>query len=248
MNTLSTSVEMKKALWFPEAADHLVPNGDHAPPAGSWTRTYAELVHHPSLKGRRIRCKGSLHLQRVAGADGTFRLEGRRDSLSHRGGAFRMCFSAECREDELGTLVTWETRSVSLGADGREIPVSEVRQHGAADGDRSDIGGRLALRRPDVPLTADICLLEAVQRLSRLAQPVRFDMLESFITYKSNQELRHDGPVDLVLNGRSLCLNGFRQTGSGILPWHYWVDETKRLVFACGGLKAYALNPDPPAG
>jgi hypothetical protein len=137
--------------------------------------------------------------------------------------------SITCAADRIATPVEWTLRSAAMDG-GKPTPETSVEQKVKRPG-----GGK--------PVTSNWTLLEAVQRLPfELPQPLAFEMLEDLDLVKPGQTLRAIAPATLEIGGRKTTLHGFRQTGRGILPTHYWLDDRHRLIAAAGALRAYVLD------
>jgi hypothetical protein len=143
-----------------------------------------------------------------------------------------------CAGDRLATPQQWDLRADIIE---RGKPVA-----GLAVAETGTLQSGAILRRGKVqrkisaprPFTSNWSLLEAVQRLPfDQTAPMSFDLYEDLDMYKAGQRLVCTGPVTLDLGGRSLHLHGFRQTGRGVLPTHYWLDEQHRLIAVAGALR-----------
>jgi hypothetical protein len=71
-----------------------------------------------------------------------------------------------------------------------------------------------------------------------LALPSAFDMLQDLSVLRANQSLIDEGPVDLD----SGTYTAYAQTGEGILPTHYLLDDRQRPQLVTFGLIAWALT------
>ena len=197
-------------------------------PNGAWEHRYAVCVLAPErgARGEHPQPYGTLALGRKPIAGGGFALEVDL-SISTRGrSGMRSRASLMCADDRFGTPRQWELRSETI-EQGR--PVADLTVVKRGSGDRNG--------------TSNWSLLEAVQRLPFDAAPVSFDMLEDLDLRKPGQTLRPVDAVTLELGGRAVRLHGFRQTGRGILPTHYWLDERHRLIAVSGGLRGLVWAP-----
>jgi hypothetical protein len=94
---------------------------------------------------------------------------------------------------------------------------------------------------------------------------MRFTLLDDFDQVKPDQTLAPHGQVTLTLGGsrvvrhrveklekgtvhrpvvereggRNVVLRQYSQTGRGVVPWVYYVDEAGRLFFVVAGIEAY---------
>jgi hypothetical protein len=92
-------------------------------------------------------------------------------------------------------------------------------------------------------------LFSAVQRLPfQAASVLTFDLFEEMDLFKPGQRLVYIGPQTVTLKGQPIALHVFEQTGHGVLPWHWWLDEQHRVVLASGGQRAYLLDSEAKGG
>ncbi len=87
-------------------------------------------------------------------------------------------------------------------------------------------------------VTSNWSLFDAVQRLPEEAC-LHFTMLEDLRLLRREQRLAPEAAVELAFANRTVSLRGFRQTGEGVLPIHWWRDEQGRLLLALGNVRAY---------
>ncbi len=99
--------------------------------------------------------------------------------------------------------------------------------------------------RTSGPITSNWSLLEAVQRLARNGGESldSFTLLEELEKIKENQQLRLLKEQTITIGGQAVQVQCYQQSGEGILPWLYYLDDQGRLLVAISGLRAYILNP-----
>jgi len=169
------------------------------------------------------------------------------------------CFSSPtttaeitCAKDALLTprrwslSIRWQTHAPSTATPG------ELDQD---RGGRSE-GGDLVLkaakeRRRAAPerWTSYWSLFAAVPRLPFAASSVlTFDLLEDLELLKPGQRLAYLGPQPVKLGEKALNLHVFEQTGHGVLPWRWWLDDQHRVLLAAGGRRAYLLDAGAKGG
>ncbi len=69
--------------------------------------------------------------------------------------------------------------------------------------------------------------------------PLEFDLLEDLELPKPGQRIVYVGRHEVALAGRTLNLHVFEQTGRGVMPWRWWLDDAHRILLAAGGRRAY---------
>lgn len=146
-----------------------------------------------------------------------------------------------CRDDRLATPVQWELTSAAIGReDGRPRPLSEMRESGRVERGRLEVPPGEGSRSTPVGehVTSNWSLFDAVQRLPQEAR-LSFTMLEDLRLVRRRQRLVPEAPVDVEFANGAVRLWGFRQTGEGILPVHWWRDESGRVLLALGNVRAY---------
>ena len=67
-------------------------------------------------------------------------------------------------------------------------------------------------------------------------------MLEELDIVRDSQCLTYLGTHEIVLANGVNKLHAYRQIGQGLLPFHYWLDQQHRVVFATGALRAFVLR------
>jgi hypothetical protein len=216
------------------------PQGDFNP-QGAWSHQYAVCLLNPERqeKGEHPQPYGKLLLKRSPAEASRFNLEVEQSIFTRGRSGNRTRASLTCSADPVASPLRWELRSetVDNGSTAAGVTVSETGS--VRDGMlvRSGRGSRkIGSKRS---LTSNWSLIEALQRLPvDAAGPLKFDMIEDLDLFKSGQSLRPLGEVTVELSGRRTRLHGFRQTGRGILPMHYLVDDQRRLIAATGSLRA----------
>ncbi len=149
-----------------------------------------------------------------------------------------------CRTDETATPVSWR-----LGSEHFDKADARIASVGLSEtGEYSD--GTIRIAKPDTfeffvdgPLASDWGLFEAVQRLtfdpmSRL----RFSLLDGLALLKGGQRILYAGKHRLHLAGATRVLHCFRQTGRGIPPIEYWLDDNHRLLLVVNVNRFWVLN------
>ena len=58
---------------------------------------------------------------------------------------------------------------------------------------------------------------------------LRFDLLQNGLVIKPDQTLHYSGQIQILFAGGTATMDCYAQTGYGILPTHYLVDEHGRV-------------------
>ncbi len=139
----------------------------------------------------------------------------------------------------------WELDAKLRDARGQTVPGTKIRKEGSCADGVLTIRDKAATRKTKVPgaWTVNWMLFEAVQRLPREeTKPISFTLLDHFDQVKGKQTLAYRKTGDLTLGGKTVRAIAYDQTGRGVLPWVYWVDEAGRLLLVVAGLEAYVLT------
>jgi hypothetical protein len=233
-------------VWLPAAEEYYSPPADDFKAAGSWKNSYVMLDSAAVRGGSKLRAEGFLTISRRGLPNGEKAgLEVGWLLGEQYFGAFAGSARISCLADRLGTPVAWALKSVSLDTKGKPVEVTRVEERAEVKDGRIVREGRGAgnVKLPGA-YTSNWSLFDAVQRLGgREIEPVEFDMIEDLDLVKPGQRLTYWGTTEVELGGRTVRLTGYRQIGRGILPYHYWLDESGRLIMAHGGLRGFIFNP-----
>lgn len=215
-------------------------------PAGAWRCVYTVCVLAPErgAAGEHPQPYGKLSLARKPSAAGRISLEVECSIQTRARAGLATSAALVCAADRLSTPASWTLRSAVVEG-GKPVAGTEVEESAEVRGGVLVRRGRGARKlKLAGPFTSNWSLVDAVQRLPfDLAAPLAFDLLEDLDLHKPGQTLRAIPPVTVDLGGRATRLRCFRQTGRGILPTHYWLDERHRLIAAAGALRALVLDP-----
>jgi hypothetical protein len=158
-----------------------------------------------------------------------------------------------CLDNDLLTPQSW-----SLAIRWQSRPLAQMRpgeidQKLAGRLDGSEIvytaGARERRRPAPARWTALWNLFAAVQRLPfEASSSLSFDLFEELDLHKPGQRLAYVGPQTVVLNGAERHLHVFEQTGHGVLPWRWWLDDQHRVLLAAGGRRGYLLESAEKGG
>ena len=250
MTTFTVTRPPKLDVWLPAADEHYSPPAGDFNAAGSWKNSYVMLDSASIRTGSKLRAEGFLTIARRGSPNGDragLKVEWLLGEQYF--GSFTGTAQMSCLADTLGTPVSWKLNSVSLDTQRKPVEVTRVEEQAQVSDGRIVREGRSAgnVRVPGA-YTSNWSLFDAVQRLGgKPIEPVEFDMIEDLDLLKPAQRLTYWGTTEVELGGRTVRLTGYRQIGRGILPYHYWLDESGRLIMAHGGLRGFIFNPQAAA-
>jgi hypothetical protein len=219
---------------------------------GSWTQVFG--IHSTGTGSSRV---GRLVLGRRVGGDGRVALSVRHEKQLTGSTGPRKAGPAKSRrvleavldlgdqQTRLSTPRQWHFRTQVFEEQGRPIPDAGLRRQAIVE------EGRLRVTTGDAkrtyPLageyTVNWALFDAAARLPREPfDPIDFTLIDHFDQVKPEQRLVFRRVLDTAVAGRDVRLYGFDQTGRGVMPWTYWVDEEGRAVVVLSGLETYILE------
>lgn len=150
-----------------------------------------------------------------------------------------------CNADALHSVRSWRLRSHEVGPDGQIDPLSKLAESGRCENGKIRIESgrdhcdRTATRPVATQWHVPGLLIRNADRNLR----VTFDLLRDASLLKPNQLLTYDGQVEVpVRGGRTLALESYAQTGEGILPTHYLLDDKRRVQLVTGSFLSWALQ------
>lgn len=237
-------------------------------PAGAWVNCYD--IWECSQGTAKL---GAMRIERTPLENGRVKLDVTFRKTA-KAGTMRAQMSVECLADELSTPVRWQGQTVSHDAGGVAIEDTLIRETGElVDGQLLVSIGQTTTRTPvGGPVALDWCLFDAVQRLpgetlgplsftlvDRLSHQVKPDQRLTFrsaptvelggrrVWREEKQELERGTvyrPVPAREGAVPVALRAYDQTGRGIVPIVYWVDESGRLLLVLSGLFGYVYNAE----
>ncbi len=213
-------------------------------PDGDWEHRYAVWIVVPKQGVGRSHRAGSLHLRRQPAEAGAIRLSVALAAQQGGNTTYQVSARLVAAADALTTPRSWELDAQILGAQRQPVADTQVSETGeVANGVIRLRGTRQRLIPEPEAWTSNWSLFDAVQRrpIDR-AEPLAFTMLEELSLPKPDQRLAYREATELELGGRLVRLHCFEQTGVGILPYQYWLDDQHRLLVAVGGLRAFVFD------
>ena len=135
------------------------------------------------------------------------------------------------------TPQSWTLETYRADAHGNPVPISILREAGQNNnGQIQSQDGAYDYQASNTLLSH--WTLPHLLMCNALALPSTFDMLQDLSVLRANQNLIDEGPVDLG----SGTYHSYAQTGEGILPVHYLLDDRQRPQLVTFGLIAWALT------
>lgn len=210
--------------------------GIHVPtepfdPNGDWVSNYT-MWNPARAKSAASERLGSLRIHRKLTPDGNIRLQLTQiTNMARENGSGKSKAGVTCKADDLCAPIQWKIDSEILDPQGKQVDLTAVSVSGRAD--RMKVSGRLS---------SNWSLFDAVQRLPFDSKTIEFTMIEELELLRPEQRLSPAATADVEVGGRLMKLHSFEQTGRGILPITYWLDDQHRLIVAVGGRRAYLLD------
>lgn len=186
---------------------------------------------------------GQLEIVREAGAEGPrFTVS---QAILYGGTRSKIDAEIACNADCYPTLREWRLRFSSEDHEGGSLPRLGFEEHGVAK------DGKIAVKSANHtygfaygnPLVSQWTVLEHVARHPLADGAAPFDLLQDCSLHKMDQRLAYDGVVEVpILDGKRVSLHSYRQTGVGVLPVHYLVDEARRPQLVTNHIMSWALR------
>ncbi len=146
----------------------------------------------------------------------------------------------------LSTPRQWSFQTQVFDETGQPIPEAGLQRRVLVEGGALRVTtGDAAQRSAPLPgkYTVNWALFDAVGRLPRGPfEPIRFTLVDHFDQVKPEQTLVFRRGIDTPIGGKTVRLWGYDQTGRGVMPWTYWVDQQGRTVLVQSGLETYMLE------
>lgn len=226
---------------FSEFIGQFTPPAPGFDPRGAWKQAYAVRLFAETSGNI-----GFLEIARRPAGDGAeFAVT---TQLEQTNGQQDENVKLVCAADALGSLRSLQLDSISSDASGKVVEATRGSLRCEVHGKTIEWtrAGRKRSAPATPPVVANWALFDAVQRLApKESKPIEFTLIDDGDLVKPAQRLVYRGKESVkVAGGTSLSLDWWEQTGYGILPTHYWVDGSGRLLFAISGQKAFLYDPD----
>ena len=240
-------------------------------PNAAWENVYSVLTLASLSQAVRAHPVGKLTVRKTLASDDRIRLSIRDDRPLPGHWRRTTHGELVCSNDLLATPAEWTLRFETRDQAGdllRELggEKSGVLEPGSIVLGAGDSHRRIAVRGA---VTSSYSLFDAVQRAARGdLLPQQFTLLDHLdqvkpdhrLAFRSTEVLRLGTrsvirqvrrplergvvlePVRQLTGGTATTLHAYEQTGDGIIPIVYWVDDLGRLLFVVSGLEAYVIS------
>lgn len=156
-----------------------------------------------------------------------------------------------CSLDPIPRLLSWSTDTKFTGTDRTQYadvaPAFTERVRVTGSQFHVQIGDRSFVRQGCKEPTCDWLVFAGVQCLlqdkAARRKPLSFSMLEGLRNLRAEQTLVYCGLQMHQLGDTQVRLHAFEQTGQGILPYQYYLNEAGRLVLVITGYRMVVLKP-----
>lgn len=149
-----------------------------------------------------------------------------------------------CNPDEWTSLRDWTCRSYSTRPRGGNDPLSEIGETGRCNRGqiRIESGDQRYSHKATNPVVAQWTVPDLLIHHPKRARKATFDLLQDLSLFKPNQALSYDGETRVELRGgQNTTLQTYAQTGEGILPTHYLMDDQGRPQLITCSILSWAL-------
>jgi len=227
-----------------------LPPDDPFNPAGEWVLHYARHALIPERNGTPGGNQvGSLHIQQKHKGD-TLHLQvsevekDRLTTLTTKAGI-------SCSKDVLMTPQRWSL-SCNWQTPLEVVKTSEFDQQHKGRIENKEIifvgKNQHSIPAPE-RWTSNWNLFAAIQKMPFTPDKTySFDLLESLDLLKPGQRIIYSGIHAVRLGSQTIDLHVFEQTGRGVMPWHWWLDNQHRVILAAGNRRAYLLMKSVQGG
>ena len=140
-----------------------------------------------------------------------------------------------CNSDD--TLKSWTLYTYRADAEGKPVPISELRESWENNNGHVQSGDGAYKYRATRPVFSH-WTLPHILLCGKHPLPMAFDLIQDLSLLRPNHKLVSDGSVELSFGS----YNTYVQSGEGILPVHYLLDKDRRPQLITFGLIAWALT------
>lgn len=235
----------RSLLSLRNSLDTLKPPSDPFDPAGAWETRYGVWIKLPDERNFKPHRAGALGIRREMGAGGaTLSLVQTTQQNDKTDYVIRA--RIEVDGNPLATPRRWEWSSAIHTPQGEVVDLTSSTGSGELAGDKLILrtNGHERVLAVTGPVTANWCLFDGLQRMAFDAKELpSFSMLEELSLLKGRQQLGIGETAEVTLPSGTVRMRSITQTGPGLLPYDYWLDDQHRLLLAIGGLRAFIHDP-----
>ena len=150
-----------------------------------------------------------------------------------------------CADDALNSLRLWQIRTYSRDSSKTIVLLSEMNEIG------ENSNGKILIKDgeynhsfiPANPVVSQWTILDFLMRHATKTTSVTFDLLQDLSLFKKDQTLVFDGTVEIaVKDNHQVKLDTYSQTGDGILPIHYLLDDHNLPQLITSSIVSWALK------
>lgn len=153
--------------------------------------------------------------------------------------------NVNCDANEWNSLREWTLHSDHSSVEGKLEPRSELVEKGRYNEGRIRIESRKYVYGfiAENPVVTQWTFLDFLIRKANQALNVMFDLLQDLSLFKPGQSLNYDGPTPVSLkDGKTITLQTYAQTGQGVLPIHYLLDDRGWPQLVTNSIISWALS------
>lgn len=221
-----------------------VPSDAPFDPVGNWRQTYDVFT---LAAGTGIKA-GIVEIERKNTSNNAFVL------IIH----YQLKMAGDCKYDLIAQLTCvndnpcrtteWRFNSVSLDPAGKDVKNTRITKTAKIAGDTMWIDGIVKSKKVkiSVPHVFSWTLFDVVQRAGRdFKDLTEFTFIDDFDQVKLGHKLVFECEQTIAFTGNAAQpptvaeMRCYIQTGQGILPAAYWVDQNNRCLFFVSGIEAY---------
>ncbi len=149
-----------------------------------------------------------------------------------------------CEANEWNSLREWKLQSYHTSPEGNSKPRSRLTETGLCNGEQIRIENRKynCGFNANNPVVTQWTLLDFLIRKAHPTLNVTFDLLQDLSLFKPDQSLIYDGQTLITLrDGKTITLQTYAQTGQGVLPIHYLLDDRGWPQLVTNSILSWAL-------
>ena len=150
-----------------------------------------------------------------------------------------------CDANEWNSLREWTLHGYSGSPEAKLESLSKLAENGRCNEGRIRIKSKTYTYgfHTQHPVVTQWTLLDFLVRKANLGLNVKFDLLQDLSLFKPNQSLIYDGLTPVMLkDGRTITLQTYAQTGQGVLPIHYLLDDRGWPQLITSSILSWALS------